>query len=35
VNPTVGSMTYTVSDGQGGTATATITFTKVCENISN
>jgi YD repeat-containing protein len=35
VNPTVGSMTYTISDGQGGTATATITFTKVCENISN
>lgn len=31
----VGSVTYTISDGQGGTATGTITSTITCENIGN
>ena len=33
--PTVGSVTYTISDGNGGTSTGTITTTIYCENISN
>ena len=32
VNPQVGSVTYTISDGQGGTATGTITSTITCES---
>jgi YD repeat-containing protein len=31
-NPQVGSVTYTISDGQGGTATGTITSTITCES---
>lgn len=31
-NPQVGSVTYTISDGQGGTATGTITSVIMCES---
>ena len=32
VSPTIGTVTYTISDGLGGTATGTITSTKLCES---
>jgi large repetitive protein len=34
-NPQVGTVTYTISDGQGGTATGTISSTITCENTNN